>query len=107
MPQNLVHYVLLQFSPPSRERAINILLVDMENGEPLQISIDSGWENRVDSTDREYITALTDDWRNTPAGRIPDLIHEICRASRGPLKVIQDEHATFAHAISLLKSKNR
>lgn len=103
MPQNLVHSVLLQFSPRSREETINILLIDTEDGGPLQVSIHPGWEHHVDSTDREYLIALIDEWRNTPAERIPDLVHEICRMSRGPLKVIQDEHATFAHATSLLK----
>jgi len=42
MPQNLVHFVLLQFSPLSREETFNILLVDKEDGSPLQISIDPG-----------------------------------------------------------------
>lgn len=104
MPQNLVHFILLQFSPRSRDEAINILLVDAENGSPLQISVDSGWENRVDSTEREYLTALIDDWRNAPAERIPDLTNELCRLSRGPLRLIQTGNATFAHATSLLKS---
>jgi hypothetical protein len=77
MPQNLVHFMLLQFSPHSHEEAINILLLDAENGTSLQISVDSGWESRLDSTEREYLTALIDDWRNTPAERISDLTNEL------------------------------
>jgi hypothetical protein len=107
MPQDLVHFVLLQFSPLSREETVNILLVDKEDGSPLQISIDPGWENRVDPTEREYLVALIDDWRNAPAERISDLTNELCRQSRGPLRLIQSSNATFAHATSLLKSCSR
>lgn len=96
MPQNLVHFVLLQFSPRSGEEAVNILLVDMENGKPLQVSIDSEWAQRIDSTDREYLSALIDDWRNTPPERIPDLIHELCRLSHGPLRLVEEKLAPFA-----------
>lgn len=107
MPQNPVHFLLLQFSPRSREEAINILLLDTENGSPLQISIDPGWENRLDSREREYLTALIDDWRNTPAERISDLTNELCRLSRGPVRLIQSSNATFAHVTSLFKPYSR
>lgn len=105
MPQNLVHFVLLQFSPRSHEEPIRILLVDREDGNPLQISTESAWERRFDSADREYIAALIDDWRDTPPQRIPDLLRELCRLSQGPLRLVQANHATFAHAASLLTSK--
>lgn len=107
MPQNLVHFMLLQFSPRSGEEAINILLLDAEDGSPLQISVDPGWENRLDSTEREYLTALIDDWRSVPVEPISDLTDELCRLSRGPLRLIQCSNATFAHATSLLKSYSR
>jgi hypothetical protein len=106
MPHNLVHFVLLQFSPRSRQETVNILLVDLENGNPLRISIDPAWEERVDSDDREYLSALIDDWRNTPPERIQDLIHELCRLSSGPLRLIQEKRATLAQAMSLLKPDN-
>ena len=106
MPQNLVHFVLLQFSPRSREEAVNILLVDMENGKPLQINVDSGWEQRVDFTDWEYLSALIDDWLNTPPERIPDLIHELCRLSHSPLRLVEEKRAPFTHG-PILKSKDR
>lgn len=106
MPQNLVHFVLLEFSPPSHEKTVNILLVDLENGNPLQVSIDPAWEQRVDSDDREYLTALIDDWRTTPPECIQDLIHELCRLSHGLLRLIQEKRATLAQAMSLLKPNN-
>ena len=106
MPQNLVHFVLLQFSPRLHRKTVNILLVDLENGNPLQVSIDPAWEQRVDSDDREYLAALIDDWRRTPPERIPDLFHELCRLSHGPLKVAQEKRATLAQAMCLLKPSN-
>ena len=105
-PQNLVHFVLLQFSPRSGQETVNILLVDLENGNPLQVSFDPAWEQRVDSDDQEYLAALANDWRNTPPERIPDLIHELCRLSQGPLKLVQEKRATVAQAMSLLKPNN-
>ena len=107
MLQNLVHFVLLQFSPRSHEDAVNILLVDTEDEDPLQISIDSEWEQHVDSADREYIAALIEDWRTTPPERIPDLIQELCRLSRGPLRLLQEERAPFARKTSFFKSTNQ
>lgn len=98
--------MLLQFSPLSRQENVNILLVDLENGDPLQVSIDPAWEQRVDSTDLEYLAALVADWRNTLPERVPDLIHELCRLSYGPLRPIQEKRATLAHAMSLLKPNN-
>ena len=106
MLQNLVHFVLLQFSPRSHEKTVKILLVDTEDGNPLQISIDSEWEQHVDSADREYIAALIEDWRTTPPERIPDLIHELCRLSHGPLRLIQEKRVTLTQAMSLLKPNN-
>jgi hypothetical protein len=106
MPQNLVHFVLLQFSPHPHQETVNILLVNLENGDPLQVSIDPAWEQRVDSADREYLAVLTDDWRNTPPECIPDLIHELCKLSHGPLRLIQQKRATLAQAMSLLKPNN-
>jgi len=105
-PQNLVHFVLLQFSPRSGQETVNILLVDLENGNPLQVSFDPAWEQRVDSDDQEYLAALANDWRNTPPERIPDLIHELCRLSHGPLRLIQEKRATVAQAMYLLKPNN-
>lgn len=104
---NLVHSVLLRFSPRSHEDAVNILLVDTEDGNPLQISIDSAWDQHVDSADREYIAALIDDWRTTPPERIPNLIQELCRLSRGPLRLLQEKRAPFAQKTSFFKSKNQ
>ena len=98
--------MLLQFSPRSRRKTVKILLVDLENGNPLQVSIDPAWEQRVDSADREYLAALTEDWRNTPPERVPDLIHELCRLSHGPLRLVQLKRATLAQAMSLLKPNN-
>ena len=106
MPQNQVHFVLLQFSPHSREETVTILLVDTEDGNPLQISVDSAWEQRVDSADREYLAALIDDWQNTPPEGIPDLIHELCALSRGPLRLVQEKHAPLAQKTSFFEPKS-
>jgi hypothetical protein len=96
MPQNLVQFVLLQLSPSSHEETVNILLVDTEDGDLLRISIDFARIESVHSADREYLVALIDEWRNTPPERLSDLIHELCRLSRGPLRFLQEKRVPFA-----------
>lgn len=104
MPQNLVKFMVLQFSRRFDNEAVKLLLVDSEDGRPLQVLIHPNWEQRVDHpADQAYLSEMMDEWKHTRPDRIPKLMEELCRQSQGPLRVLRQGHVEAAQFQSLIE----
>lgn len=86
MQQNLVSFVMLRFSRFNSE-AVGLLVLDSNDGGPLQVWVRPDWKLRVDSEDQTYLSDLMDEWRNASPRDIPALLDELSRQSHGPLRV--------------------
>lgn len=86
MQQNLVSFILLHFSRFNKE-AVGLLVLDSNDGGPLQVWAPPDWKLRVDAEDRNYLSDLMHEWRTTGPREIPALLDELSRQSHGPLRV--------------------
>jgi hypothetical protein len=102
MPQNLVNFVMLQFSRRFGDEAIKMLLVDLDDGGPLQIWTPPNWAKQISVTDQAYLTELMEEWRNTPPDRIAALVSELCRQSHGPLRLLDRGRVSRAECQTLI-----
>lgn len=93
---------MLQFSRSTRSGALNLLLLDSQDGSPLQVCVRADWKKRVDSRDQAYLTDLMDDWKNTEYQQVPELLNELCRQSHGPLRVIERGEVSSAGRQALI-----
>ena len=100
MPQNLVSFVVLQFSR-FNEEAVNLVVLKSHEG-PLRVWLRPDWKHRVDIEDRAYLSDLMDEWRMATAAEIPALLDELSRQSHGPLRVFRrgDAHGTDFEALT-------
>lgn len=86
MQQNLVNFLVLHFSRFNKE-AVGLLVLDSNDGSPLQVWASPDWKLRVDAADQSYLSGLMDEWRNTAPRDIPALLDELSRQSHGPLRL--------------------
>jgi hypothetical protein len=104
MPQNQVNFLMLQFSRRFGDEAIKMLLVDSDDGGPLQIWTPPDWAAQISVTDQAYVTELMKEWRNTPPDRIAALLSELCRQSQGPIRLLDRGRISRAECQSLIEA---
>jgi hypothetical protein len=107
MPQNLVRYILLQFSPRFRDEGVKMLLIESQSGGPLHVHIHPKWRQSLDPSDHAYLSELIEEWENTPPQKTAMLFDELCRLSKGPLRVIEQQYTPIADRLTLQNSIDR
>ncbi len=101
IPQNLVTFVLLQFSPDPQSQGLSFLLAGPQPGKPLEITLPGTWQKSLSPQDQDYLAALIDEWENTPPERVSDLLEQLVRLSHGPLRAIDSKATTLDKYLSL------
>jgi hypothetical protein len=80
-------YVLLNFLPFSEaaDKQVPLAVVFHQNIVPI-IVIRHNWQVSLDAKDREYLSALMDDWMKTPPERVLVLFRQLECLSTGPIR---------------------
>src|ERR1700739_1083325 len=107
MPQNLVRYILLHFSPRFSDEGVKLLLIEPQGGGPLQVHIHPNWRQRLDASDQAYLSELIEEWKITPSHKIARRFDELCRLSQGPLRLIEQQYIPLADCLILQNSIDR
>lgn len=94
MRQSLARFSLLRFSRSFRHEGVAVLLLDLTDGNPVQVWIDPDWRQHVDARDQEYLSELIDQWKSTHPSELPSLWEELCRQSQGPLRIVDRGEAS-------------
>lgn len=102
MQQSLATFVLLRFSRLHQE-AVDLLVLDPNEGKALQTWIHPSWKERLGAEDQTYISELMDEWTHAAPAEIPALLDELFHQSQGPLRVVERGRASTDQCESLIR----
>lgn len=102
MQQSLATFVLLRFSRLHHE-AVDLLVLDSNEGTPLQVWIHPNWKQWLGVEDQTYISELMDEWTHATPAEIPALLDELLQQSQGPLRVVDHGRASVDQCESLIR----
>lgn len=89
MQLNPVRFVMLQFSRDPGSTGVTLLILHSNDQTPLEVLIRPDWIKWVDATDQAFLSELMDEWMNIPSTEISGLLDELCKQSRGPLRLVR------------------
>lgn len=101
MSENLIRYLLLQYSPTTANEGFRLLIAESQPGGSLEVHPPPHWERLVQPCDLDYLNALIHDWQHASFDQISILLHELSRLSQGPLRAIECNLATSAECRKL------
>jgi len=102
MQQSLATFVLLRFSRLHHE-AVDLLVLDSNEGKPLQVWIHPNWKQWLGAEDQTYISELMDEWTHATPAEIPALLDELFQQSQGPLRVVDHGCASTDQSETLIR----
>jgi hypothetical protein len=71
-----------------------LLILHSDDQTSLEVLVRPDWKKWVDGADQTFLSELMDEWMSIPPIEISRLFDELCRQSRGPLRMFRRRQMT-------------